>query len=205
MATEFVWLVWVLFIAILGVLWFRSNRLRRTQYIPAYVSIKESDLQSASDEEIEEMILDHVYWRIGDQYHNTKAILKSLPLPVQFVYATWWVEAEVYNGGFNQYFINSAGDLVDMALQGYAAMGLNDHRQLLLKAAEINQSIIEKEGKTTRSYKNLEEVAASYDDNELNQLDQAFYLLEDKEMAGAKRIKYIRSRADQFENAISQE
>lgn len=163
---------------------------------PPYVSIKKNALLGANDEEIEEMIVDHVYWAIGNNYKSHKKIVEQLPIPVQFVYSTWWVEAEVYNGGFNQYFINSAGDLAEIALSGYGEMNLNEYKDLLEKAKAINADILKKENKETRFYSSLEEVSGSYEDNRLNVLDEKFYKLSE---ASDFRIKYIRSNITKFE------
>jgi hypothetical protein len=35
----------------------------------------------------------------------------------QAIYTMWWLEAEVNNGGFHQYFWNSAGDHTKVALE----------------------------------------------------------------------------------------
>jgi len=51
--------------------------------------------------------------------------------------AAYWVEAEVNNGGFDQYFFNSAGDNAEAALAGLRDMGAAGAAGLLERAMAV--------------------------------------------------------------------
>lgn len=55
----------------------------------------------------------------------------------QAIYTIWWLEAEVNNGGFHQYFWNSAGDHADVALKSLNDIGATKTASLLEKAIDI--------------------------------------------------------------------
>jgi hypothetical protein len=59
----------------------------------------------------------------------TNEAAPDLPPGVRAVYATWEVEAQVGNGGFDQYFENTDGALADeavLAFRLFGASGLAD-------------------------------------------------------------------------------
>ncbi len=51
--------------------------------------------------------------------------------------AAYWVEAEVNNGGFDQYFFNSSGDNAEVALAGLKEMGATNAAALLTRAMAV--------------------------------------------------------------------
>lgn len=51
--------------------------------------------------------------------------------------AAYWVEAEVNNGGFDQYFFNSAGDNAELAMAGLKDMGAVGAAALLERAMAV--------------------------------------------------------------------
>lgn len=52
------------------------------------------------------------------------------------LYAIEWLMIEVFNGGYEQYFVNSAGDLAPEALKGLHRFGLKDHAENLASAID---------------------------------------------------------------------
>jgi len=48
---------------------------------------------------------------------------ENLTRPEQVFDAIWWLEAEVNNGGFDQYMFNSAGDRCELVLDALAEVG----------------------------------------------------------------------------------
>lgn len=55
----------------------------------------------------------------------------------RLLFAVDWCQKEVRNGGFEQFFINSAGMLWKDALAGFLAIGAKDYAVLLEKALSI--------------------------------------------------------------------
>ena len=61
----------------------------------------------------------------------------SLSEKDQIIYSVWWLEAEVNNGGFFQYFWNSAGDHSKEALSALEKVGAVKTAGLLKRAMDI--------------------------------------------------------------------
>ncbi len=75
-----------------------------------------SDLEKIPNDNIEQAIIDYIHdYVIQDDYENEYEKVKALSNGMQYVYTTWWLEAEVNNGGFNQYFYNSSGQFAEEA------------------------------------------------------------------------------------------
>ena len=91
----------------------------------------------------------------------------------QAIYSIWWLEAEVNNGGFHQYFWNSAGDHADVALKSLNDIGASKTASLLKKAIDIAF-----EGKLPKSRterQNQLEIDEDSKMDELSDLDSEFY------------------------------
>lgn len=61
----------------------------------------------------------------------------QLPERVRHLFAVYWCDSEIGNGGFNQFFFNSAGVLAPEALQGFRELGLERQARLLERAMGI--------------------------------------------------------------------
>ena len=75
------------------------------------------------------------YNAVSEKYDSTG--FESLNEKEQAIYTIWWLEAEVNNGGFHQYFWNSAGDHADVALKSLKNIGATNTSSLLNRAIEI--------------------------------------------------------------------
>jgi hypothetical protein len=60
-----------------------------------------------------------------------------LPEAARHLFAIWWCDAEVCNGGFDQFFSNSTGVLAPEAAEGFRAVGL-------LECADVVKAAIER-------------------------------------------------------------
>jgi uncharacterized protein DUF4375 len=61
-------------------------------------------------------------------------VLDDYTPAIRQLHAMSLLAAEVNNGGFSQFFFNGGGMWVDDAIAGFAAAGLDDHRQLTVDA-----------------------------------------------------------------------
>ena len=93
----------------------------------------------------------------------------------QVLFPTWWLDLEVCNGGFHQYFGNSTGHHAPEAIFGFNELGLND-------IAEIAQQAVAIFGEPfPRKRNDREEFLAAFngdDESEWNpfyKLDDAFF------------------------------
>jgi hypothetical protein len=160
-----------------------------------YPALTPEILRGIPDNELEEAVLDYVSSKIGNNYEHEHEIVTTLPKGFQTIYSTWWVEAEVNNGGFNQYFWNSAGQFRKEALEGYKILGATEHADLMDQAIKI----YDQEAGRLQKFKEKGTVAAfseSYKDDPLKQCDDKFYKI--KTDVSALRVKFIREHSELF-------
>lgn len=111
------------------------------------------------------------------------------------VYATWGVEAEVNNGGFNQYFWNPTGQFAEEGVEGYRAIGASRHADLVARAIAVERAE-RRRMETFKARNTLEAFSESYESNPLNVLDREFYELDEDPCP--LRIAFIRNHPDLF-------
>ena len=62
---------------------------------------------------------------------------EKLPEPARHLFAVWWCDSEVCNGGFHQFFSNSTGVLAPEAAEGFRAIALNECAELVEAAIKM--------------------------------------------------------------------
>ena len=103
--------------------------------------------------------------------------LQSLTDKEKAIFTIWWLEAEVNNGGFHQYFWNSAGDHALLALEALNNIGASKTAKLLEDALDIGFS-----GSYTKERydrQNLLETDGDLKMDKLGALDSKFYEYEE--------------------------
>lgn len=164
-------------------------------YDPKYKQLTRSLLDREPDSTLEQAVMQHVAWVINQDYANEREIIAGLPAGIQMVYTTRWVEDEVNNGGFNQYFFNSTGELADLALAGFQLLGATKNEHLMRDALAVyEQERIRLE--QARKAESKDAFADTYKDSGFESLDERFYKLgEDLQKL---RIRYIREHPEHF-------
>jgi len=69
------------------------------------------------------------HWEAVSIYDGPIAFLdgfECLSAAARHLFAVWWCDSEVCNGGFHQFFSNSTGVLAPEALEGFQAIGLHE-------------------------------------------------------------------------------
>lgn len=152
-------------------------------------------LASIPDSEVEQAIVDYVDTKLDDEHAVERQIVAALGPGIRALYITWWVEAEVNNGGFNQYYWNSAGRFADDAPAAFEYFSAQQHADLMREANAVRVV----EAAAIQKYKDkgtIEAFSASYDESKLGPLDKRFYAL--TENLSALRIAKIRSSPREF-------
>jgi hypothetical protein len=160
-----------------------------------YARLSPEILAKVPDDELEQAVMDYVGTKIRDDYEHERLIVGKLRPGVQAVYVTWWVEAEVNNGGFNQYYWNSTGQFADEAPAAFEFFGATQHAALMREANAVRGA----EVSAMQKYKDqgsLEAFSASYDESKLGPLDDRFFGL--SENLSALRIAKIRAQPEDF-------
>lgn len=161
-----------------------------------YKKLTPEILKTIPDDKLEQTILDNIdtNFKIGEQY--TLGKVSKLTKGQQAVFSTFWLEAEVYNGGFNQYYSNANGKFSEMAEIGFKIIGGETLSEIVALANKIHFT-----NKAKREEFNdgkLQSFNDSYKDNPLNDLDTKFINNLDLAKFGDLRIKYIRDNTNEF-------
>ena len=161
---------------------------------PVYRSLDPETLASIPDDWLEQAIVDFVFTETGGDLAANRERVDALPPAVRGVWATWWLEADVFDGGFNQYFWNPHGYWADDAIAAYESYGASEHAETTRKAVARFFA----EAETHRRFRDtgtLEAFAESYEVTELGNVTEEFWLLSDP---NDKRVAYIRANPDKF-------
>jgi len=160
-----------------------------------YRTLEVATLREIPDDELEQVIIDYVGTKIDGNYEEEPKIVRSLPESIRAIYVTWWVESEVRNGGFNQFFWNSHGVFAEDAVKGYEFLGAPEHAALLREAIAVSlaEEAIVKKFKNKNSRESFSE---SYQHTKLTDIDKKFHKLGDD--LGDSRIKVIREKPELF-------
>lgn len=147
------------------------------------------------DDRLEATVMDYVLNKAGRDPEKAKEPVAKMSKGMQMMYATWRLESELSNGGFNQFFWNDSGGFAPMALEGYKAIGAEKHAAVVQRALEMRK----REEPMMREYQakgTPDAFAESYKHTELGTLDKEFSNM--SENASWLRVQYIRKYPEQF-------
>jgi hypothetical protein len=154
-------------------------------------------LQLIPDDEIEMVLMEFIWLRIGDDYSREYEAVTELSPGLQMLYTTWTVETEVNNGGFDQYFINTNGTLAAEALEGFRLLRARAHARIMENAI----ALYAKEHPEASRLRLIAPPIDSLSYTDFESLDKAFYSISTEENLRQMRIDYIRQHPDQFTGA----
>ena len=160
-----------------------------------YVSFDLATLREIKDEHLEPAILDYIFARIAREPENKKEAVLALPRGFRSVYLSWLVEAEVLNGGFNQYFWNSSGQFAELTPAALIDIGSPEAAQIMRQAIATASA----ESPTMARFRaegTVEAFVESYKHTKLNDLDDPFSEL--AEQFRTLRLRYIRANENAF-------
>jgi len=114
--------------------------------------------------------------------------------PRQALYAVFWVEAEINNGGLSQYYYNSAGDQAAKAPQYLRELGLDEAAEILEEANAFFPDAAPPKSRQARQdvLDDIEDEAAET----WNELDERFY--QSGISFKPNMINYIRDHRNEF-------
>jgi len=153
--------------------------------------LTKSKVANLKDEDLELATFECAAKKIGKDYQHAYQIITAQPRFLQIAYITWQLEAEVNNGGFNQYFWNSSGEFADLAPDAFKEIGAMDHAALVSRAVKVAISDLPKMRKY-RQEGTLDAFSASYKETSLGPLDHEFYKL--TENVSKLRSSYLRKQ-----------
>ncbi|MFN0278783.1 MAG: DUF4375 domain-containing protein [Pyrinomonadaceae bacterium] len=160
-----------------------------------YTRLDPSTLSSIADADVELAIIDYVSYKLDGHYHEEVNLVGALPTGIRATYLTWIVEAEVHNGGFNQYYFNTDGKFASEAVEAFAYFGAPEHAALMREANAVRASE-EVEMAKFKKQGSPQAFSESYEHTKLGPLDDRFYKL--MENLSQLRVARIRQMPEQF-------
>src|SRR5947199_4880268 len=91
-----------------------------------YASFDLPTLREIKDQQIEQALMDYIWKKTDANPRNRKSTILGLSRGFQVLYLTWLVEAEVLNGGFNQYYWNTSGEFAELTPAALREIGADE-------------------------------------------------------------------------------
>jgi hypothetical protein len=136
------------------------------------------------------LAIGEIVWKKTEASDNFKDLTEA---EKTFVYVEM-LEAEINNGGFDQYFFNSSGDYSYESLEAYKKIGANKTAKIIEEAyKEFPLSPIPKDNDKRREI--LEKIDAKTSEK-WNELEDKFY--EYEENIGGLLLEYVKKNRSEF-------
>jgi len=163
---------------------------------PIYKQLTEQIIDTTSDDNLLQVVFDNLSEKQPRDYEKEYETVMSWNKSRQAIYMIWALEAEVNNGGYNQFYFNSSGQFYKHLPDALKLVGANKFADLTIRANET----FEKENPKITQHQDgtLEGFSKSYDDNPLNQFDDEFYDLYKTENLQQIQVDYIRQNKKDF-------
>lgn len=153
-------------------------------------------IDTIKDDDLVQAIMENMWLKIKEDMSNDLAIVSSLSKERQALYVVHFLEAEVCNGGFTQYYFNTHWQFAEMAVDGFELMGSENFANLMRKA---NATYLHEKGIISENHDGtLEGFCASYEKNPFNQYNDDFYDLNEVESLETLQKTFIRANKAHF-------
>lgn len=164
--------------------------------LPRPTKLDSATLRSIKDEDLDHAISWYVKEKLYGKGKSENATLDTEPRGVRVFYMTWLVEAEVANGGFNQYFWNSSSAWATQTPDALAELGAVEAAELLRGAIALAAKEAPMREKLKAHPSVLQGFSESYNHSKLEEYDAAFAKVTID--LQKRRANYVRSHEDLF-------
>ncbi len=173
-----------------------ANSVEAFKNRPIYKELTEQIIDTTSDENLLQMVFDNLSEKQPADYEKEYETVMSWNKSRQAIYMIWALEAEVNNGGYNQFYFNSSGQFYMHLPDALRLVGANKFADLTEKANKTFEN--ENEKITKHRDGTIEGFSKSYDDNPLNDFDSEFYDLYKIENLQQIQVDFIRKNKKEF-------
>jgi len=163
---------------------------------PIYKVLTGEIIDKTPDDQLLQVVFDNLSEKLPKDFSKEYTTVLTFSKPQQAVYVIWGLQAEINNGGFNQYYFNSSGQFAKMTPGALRLVGATKFADLVAKANGIFE--IENKKITKHQDGTLEGFSKSYNDNPLNHFDDEFYKLYKTEELDKLQIEFIRKNKNDF-------
>lgn len=160
-------------------------------------TITKEKLSDLSDEELVNSVIGYMDNKVGEGEGKDLGALDKMSDGMRALYATWWLDAQVYSSGFDNYFQTVEGKLALEAIKGFELFGATKHADVVRKAVatlKADEHVnVEFEDKDM-----VDEIVENYEPSTFLDLDTEYMEVDNEEDVAAMRVEYIRNNPDQF-------
>ncbi|MBJ7427977.1 MAG: DUF4375 domain-containing protein [Bacteroidia bacterium] len=163
---------------------------------PVLKELTEQIIDTTSDDNLLFSVFENLSAKLLTDYEKEFETVITWNKSRQAIYMIWLLEAEVNNGGYNQFYFNSSGQFYKQLPDALKFVGANKFAELTTRA----NSIYEKENAKITKHQDgtIEGFSESYDNNPLNKFDDEFYELYNKEDLQKIQVDFIRKHKTEF-------
>jgi hypothetical protein len=153
-------------------------------------------IDKTPDDQLLQTVFDNLSEKLPQDHTKEYETVLTFTKGQQAIYVIWCLDAEVNNGGFNQFYVNTSGQLAKLIPDALQLVGASKFADLVKRANKVYET--EKEKITKNQDGTLEGFSKSYDDNPLNDFDDKFYDLEKVEDLQKLQINFVRRNKTDF-------
>lgn len=153
-------------------------------------------IDTSSNADLSYTVFDDLLERLPSDSEDEYKTVLSWNKSRQAIYMINLLEAEVNNGGFNQFYYNPSGMFYKQLPAKLKMIGATLHAALTEEANALYEK--EKEAITKEQDGTIEGFSKSYKNNPLDKYDDKFYKLDKKENLADLQADYIRKHKSDF-------
>ena len=153
-------------------------------------------IDNSNNDQLLQVVFDNLSEKLSDDYTKEYETVLTFSKAQQAIYIIWCLEAEINNGGFNQYYFNSSGQFAELTPDALRLVGANKLSDLVAIANKTYKT--EYSNITKHQDGTLEGFSKSYNDNPLNKFDNEFYELYKIENLQQLQTDFIRKNSLDF-------
>jgi hypothetical protein len=158
-------------------------------------ALTEQIIDATADEDLLQVVYDALCLQLPEEYQKVYATVMSWNSSRQAIYVIWQLEAQVNNGGYDQFYFNSTGRYYAHVPDALMLVGATKFAALTKRANELHVAAQEN---AQRQDSTLVGSTALYDDVLFDQLDNEFYALYATEDLPQLQVDYIRRNKQDF-------
>ena len=114
-----------------------ATSAERSKHIPLDQELTEQCIDSTSDDDLLQLIFDHLCKKLPVDYRNEYETVMSWNSSMQAIYLIWVLEAEVNNGGYWQFYYNSSGPFYTHLPEALRHVGATQFADLTERANKV--------------------------------------------------------------------
>lgn len=148
---------------------------QQTEAQSARKGLTQATIDTTSDDELLQVIFDNLSQQFTTGYEKEYETVMRWNKSKQSIYMIYILEAEVNNGGYNQFYFNSSGQFYKLLPDALKQIGADKFAELMHESNDAYEK--EKEHITNYQDGTIEGFSKSYEDNLLDAFDDKFYAL----------------------------